>query len=364
MPFVKTPNLKVHYEMAGGSDTTLLLLHGNFGSWRWWRPILEQLPEGYRAYAPDMRGCGSTERPGFGHNIEVLAADVHAFATSLDLHPVHLVGHSLGGAVALQAALYYPKLVRSLTLVAPPPAEGQSVVDKADFFLHWVSRLFDVDRDTLVVTLGATYRLLHHLGANRALLRNALKRLTPTLSYDDGFNALVRDAARMAPEAVVGHLRTLDEWNVEAVLGHLNIPTLVLGGAQDVLIAPEALERFTREIPKGRLVLWQNVGHSAQLEQPERFIDLLVGFIEHASASWWKKCARWLQQRSLGTNEWSTGSVRRTDRRIWQPPFLAQLLSRQGWRVRSTVGLAQQRHHGEHRLPRLCRHRDDARDTG
>lgn len=307
MPFVSTPKLKVHYEMAGTSDATLLLLHGNFGSSRWWQPVLERLPEGYRAYAPDMRGCGRTERPGFGHHIEVLAADVHAFATSLDLRSVHLVGHSLGGAIALDVALRYPELVRSLTLVTPPPAEGRSVVDKADLFGHWLSRLFDVDRDTLVVTLGAAYRLLHHLGANRPLLRSALKRLTPTLSDGDTFNALVREAARMAPEAVVGHLRALDEWNVEAALGQLDIPALVVGGAQDVLIAPEALERFTRELPKGRLVIWQDVGHSIQLEQPERFVRLLLDFIEDVSMPRWQKWARWLQQRWLATKRANPG---------------------------------------------------------
>ena len=109
MPFVQTPNLRIHYRVAG--DITLVLLHGNFGSWRWWEPVLERLPSGYRVYAPDLRGCGDSARPGFGHNIEVLTSDVFDFITSLNLCDVHLVGHSLGGAVALQAARDHPDLV-------------------------------------------------------------------------------------------------------------------------------------------------------------------------------------------------------------------------------------------------------------
>ena len=217
MPYVQTPNLRIHYRVAGDGDITLVLLHGNFGSWRWWEPVLERLPSGYRAYAPDLRGCGDSARPGFGHNIEVLTSDVFDFITSLSLCDVHLVGHSLGGAVALQAARDHPDLVRSLLLIAPPPAEGRSVVRNGDSFSHWVSRLFDTNREAAVVTLGATYRLLRHLGAHRPLLRRALMRLAPTLVYDDAFITLVSDAARMAPQAVIGHLQTLECDRAEVV---------------------------------------------------------------------------------------------------------------------------------------------------
>lgn len=294
MPFVQTPNLRIHYRVAGDGDITLVLLHGNFGSWRWWGPVLERLPSSYRAYAPDLRGCGDSARPGFGHNIEVLTSDVFDFITSLSLCDVHLVGHSLGGAVALQAARDHPHLVRSLLLIAPPPAEGRSVVRNGDSFSHWVSRLFDTNREAAVVTLGATYRLLRHLGAHRPLLRRALMRLAPTLVYDDAFITLVSDAARMAPQAVIGHLQTLDAWNMEADLAAVKQRSVVLGGAQDVLISPEALAGLSRRLPRSRLVIWQDVGHSPQLEQPDRFVRLLVDFVERASLPWWKRPMRWL----------------------------------------------------------------------
>ncbi|MFQ5995341.1 MAG: alpha/beta fold hydrolase [Acidiferrobacterales bacterium] len=296
MPFVRTPGIRIHYKTAGEGHTALLLLHGNFGSWRWWQPVLERLPLGYRAYAPDMRGCGDSEHPGFGHNIDVLAADVAEFAAALDLTSVHLVGHSLGAAVALQCVLDRPTLVHSLTLVAPPPAEGRSVVRQSDLFLHWVSRLFDVNRDASVVTLGATYRLLRHLGANRPLLRRALMRLAPSLCYDDAFIELVSDAARMAPQAVVGHLQALDSWDVTGELRALRKPTLILGGVQDVLISADALKRLARQLPRSRLVAWHDVGHSPQLERPDRFIHLLESFIDQVLQPWWRRPGRWLQR--------------------------------------------------------------------
>lgn len=289
MPFVQTPKLRIHYRTAGEGDKTSLLLHGNFASWRWWQPLLENLPPNHRAYAVDLRGCGGTERPGYGHNIETLAADAEAFATALELPSLHVVGHSLGGAVALQLALDHPERVRSLVLVAPPPAEGRSVVRRADWLSHSVSRLFDISGEASVVTLGATYRLLRHLGANRPLLRRALMRLAPSLRYDGAFIELVSDAARMAPQAVVGHLQALDEWNVEKRLGRMRKPVLVVGGARDVLISADELAHFCKRLPRGRLILWPDVGHAVQLEQPLRFAALLAGYIDYASARPWRR---------------------------------------------------------------------------
>ncbi len=202
------------------------------------------LPQGYEAYAPDLRGCGDTERPGYGHTIEVLAADLRSFAASIAVHSAHVIGHSLGCAVALQAALDQPDLVRSLTLIAPPPAEGRSVVRKGDTFSHWLAPLFDVNQDVSLVTLGATYRMLRHLGANRALLRRALMRLAPTRRYDRDFIELVSDAARMAPEAVVGHLQTLDEWNVASATAPRNAPDPRLGRRQGRPDFPRRPSRF------------------------------------------------------------------------------------------------------------------------
>jgi 3-oxoadipate enol-lactonase len=289
MPFVQTPNLRIHYRAAGEGDRTLLLLHGNFGSWRWWQPTLDKLPPGYRAYAPDLRGCGDTERPGYGHDIETLAIDANAFAAALQLAPVHVAGHSLGAAVALQFTLDQPERVRSVILVAPPPAQGRSIVRSLDWFSHSVSRLFDIHGEASVVTLGATYRLLRHLGANRPLLRQALARLMPTLAHDSAFIELLSDAARMAPQAVVGHLQTLDNWNVESSLRMLKKPTLIVGGAQDILISPADLKRFSRRLARARLLVWPDVGHAPQLEQPDRFVRVLAEFIECICGPWWRR---------------------------------------------------------------------------
>lgn len=279
MPFLTPAHLTIHYELAGWGETALVLVHGNFASWRWWRPVLDRLPPGYRAFAPDLRGCGDTDRPPDGYTIEQLAADLADFTRALDLPPFHLVGHSLGGAVAMQFALDHPHRVQTLTLAAPSPAEGMPFLRSANSGPSPLPGLLDLGREASLATLDVLNRLWRSLDANRPVLRQALKQWMPALKYDDAFEALVDDAARMAPEAVVGFVRALNAWNVQAELGRLNAPTLTLWGERDPLVPRAGLERTVAGLPRGRLVVWPDVGHAPQFEQPDRFARLLFDFV-------------------------------------------------------------------------------------
>src|SRR5690348_13069085 len=98
MPFIELPTLRVHYEQAGSGRDVLVFVHGNFASSRWWQPMLDSVPAGWRAYAFDLRGCGRTESTSNGSAVEYaiprLAEDLAGFADKLDLPAFHLVGHS------------------------------------------------------------------------------------------------------------------------------------------------------------------------------------------------------------------------------------------------------------------------------
>ncbi len=311
MPFVRTTELDIHYESAGSGDTVLVLLHGNLASWRWWQPILDRLPAGHRAYAPDLRGFGETRRRRGGYSIHSLAEDLYEFVAPLGLPAFHLVGHSLGGVAALQFTLDHQERVRSLTLVAPAPAGGLSLVRGKGRGARWLRRLSALPRDVsltgldLLYRLGATipgvtplqsFRLRRSdsgadetppmsmpslpssLHSPRPLVRKALAGAMASLPRDDAFEALVRDVERVPPRVVQAYARALDEWNVEDELGRVTVPVLILWGRKDFLIPYAGLKRTASNLPQGQLVTWPDVGHVPQLEQPERFIRLLKMF--------------------------------------------------------------------------------------
>ena len=271
MPFVRLPHIEMHYEHCGtdAAKNTLLLIHGNFASWRWWQPLLQHLPARYRAYAPELRGCGDSSRPDSGYTIEQLAADIYEFTQALNLPAVHVVGHSLGGAVAMQFALNYPQKVRTLTLVAPAPAEGMAYLK---------SKL-----PHLRLTESTDFHhVMQTLNLNRMSLHKALARMMPSIKPNqDGFVTLLDDAAHMSPEAIVGFYDALTTWSVQEELPRLQVPCLVLWGSQDTIVEKAALERTVEALPQAQFVVWDNVGHAPQLEQPEAFQQLLLEFIEH-----------------------------------------------------------------------------------
>ncbi len=284
MPVLETPRLRIHYEEAGSGPEVFVLVHGNFASWRWWKPVLERLPARWRAVALDLRGCGENsggapDESRSAYDIPHLADDLAGLVDGLHLDAFHLVGHSLGGAIALQYALHHAPRVRSLTLASPPPPTGLAGMRDGNSSSARLLRMRRVDPDhrPSMAALRSSYRMHRSLGTNRWMLRRALPEMMPAASLDPAVaESLLVDAARMSPDAVVGFLQALHRWNVVADLPGLGVPTTILWGARDVLVPRAGLEEMARLLPAGELVVWPDAGHSPQLERPDQFVALLA----------------------------------------------------------------------------------------
>jgi branched-chain amino acid transport system permease protein len=302
MPSVQLEPIRAHYEEAGAGRNVFVFVHGNFASSRWWRPVLDRVPAGWRAVAMDMRGCGETAPSSSGgaaqYSIPQVASDLGALVDRLDLPAFHLVGHSLGAAVALELALRRDERVRSLTLVAPPPAGGLSAMRKGHSRFARMLRSVEPGSPTSMLTLRESYRMQAMLGTNRMVLRRSLARMMPTADpHAVQFEALLDDAVRIPPEAVVGFLQALEAWNVEGTLGSFEVPTLILGGSRDVLVPARDLELLAREMRHGELAVWSGVGHSPQLERPDEFVASLIQWATRSRRTAWIRALRRLAGR-------------------------------------------------------------------
>jgi pimeloyl-ACP methyl ester carboxylesterase len=252
MPFVKAGDLNVHY-IEQGEGEPVLLVHGNWVTNSTWLPVLERLPAGLRGIAPDVRGRGKTEGPHSGYTIPELAADLRAFADALGLGRFHLVGHSLGSAIAMQFAVESPERVVTLTVLSPAWVDG-------------MPEAYNVPAAQQAIT------------DNKDMYAGALKMMMPTLPEGDLWRRLVDEGHGQRIEATLANLPALLKWKPGDSLREIGAPALVISGEMDALTGGANAHRAAEALGAEEIVM-PGVGHSPNVEAPDRFVELLLGHI-------------------------------------------------------------------------------------
>lgn len=258
MPVMRLPTgLRLHYLERGRDGRLLLLIHGNLASARWWERVMAALPPEIRILAPELRGCGDSDKPEGDWSIADLAGDLLLLARSLELPPFTVAGHSLGGAVALQMALDCPACVEGVVLINPAPPTGLPMTPERTQFVAETSRRPEA-------------------------LEAALAAMLPTAPRDELYRQVMADAVSKSAGAWMRNVQALDRLNQSTALAGLQVPVLILYGEQDPLVIREMMEQASSQIPGATLESWPDVGHSPPLEAPERLADRLDRFLaEH-----------------------------------------------------------------------------------
>src|SRR5690348_18418848 len=116
MPAQQLKDTQTQYIERGSGAEAVVFVHGFVASRRWWQPTLDRLPAGFHAYALDLRALAQDDPAAADHAIAQYASDLHEFVAVLGLDRFHLVGHSLGGGVAMLYALEHQARLKSLVL--------------------------------------------------------------------------------------------------------------------------------------------------------------------------------------------------------------------------------------------------------
>jgi branched-chain amino acid transport system permease protein len=235
-----------------GKGIPVLYVHGNLGSCRWYERVMDVA--GARAIALDIPNFGRSKPLPDEPDIDRYADAVLAFIRKLDLDRPVLVGHSLGGAVALSLAARFPRLIRGLVLVDSAAPSG-------------------------LVTPKDRYPLFEMWRTNRAVLSQALRTIVPTLADDAFFQSFVDDAMRMAAPAWVGHAEALSRFDYRGRTAAFTGPVLVVWGRKDVVITEAIARETAAAFPDAKLEIFEEVGHSVMAENPKLFISIIEGFI-------------------------------------------------------------------------------------
>ncbi len=260
MPITHANAIGQYYEL-NGSGPTLVFIHGLGSSTRDWEAQTRDFSRDYRVLTFDLRGHGRSEKPSGPYSIPLFAGDVAGLLAALHISSAHVVGLSLGGAVAFQFALDHPPMVKTLTIVNSAP----TLLARPEDARREVER-----RVAIVQEYGM-----------RAMGQALSVNLFPQPEHAGLRETFVERWAENDPCAYIEATRSLLGWDVTERLGSIICPTLVIAAAEDY--TPVAVkEAYLRRLPYARLVVIPCAHHMTPVEQPVEFNAALRAFLrEH-----------------------------------------------------------------------------------
>ena len=266
---------RVVYRTAGSGGPVILLIHGITGNARQWDPVIPLLAERYTVVAPDLLGHGESAKPRGDYSLGAYAAGVRDLLVVLGHRRATVVGHSLGGGIAMQFAYEYPPFAERLVLVSSGGI-GREV--------HALLRAATLPGSEIVLPLLAAERLLG-LGAvvGQALQRLGLRTGPDLAEMARGYASLADAGAR---QAFIHTLRAVIDptgQRVSAVdrlyLASM-LPSLVMWGRRDPLIPSHHAQIAHEAMPGSRLVMFDDAGHFPHMQEPVRFAHTMIDFVE------------------------------------------------------------------------------------
>ena len=267
MPNIDIAGHDLYYERRGAGEPLLLIQGLGGNSLHWGDDFLCGLETSFELILFDNRGAGRSGPLGEGeHTIADLASDALGLLDALEIESAHVVGISMGGMVAQELVLSAPPRVRTLTLGCTFPGGPEATMT-----------------DMAVVGLLAEAVLS---GDDERTLRVGYEVMIATeYGEQEGAYELYRELAgqyRAPIPVLMAQLAAIMGHDTSERLGEVQVPTLVIHGTEDRLMAVENGELIARLVPGAQLELLEGSGHMFFWEQPERSAQLVR---EHASAA-------------------------------------------------------------------------------
>ena len=260
--------------LRAGEGPPLLLLHGIAGSYETWAPLIPALSDEFTVIAPDMLGHGSSAKPRGDYSLGAYAAGARDLLLALGHERATVVGHSLGGGVAMQFAYQFPAHTERLALVSSGGL-GEEV--------NVVLRAATLPGSELVLPL-ITKAWVTGTGRRIAGWLDAVG-LQPSADITEiarGYASLADPEARAAfiqtARAVIDHRGQRVSARDRLYLADA-VPSLIVWGERDRIIPCEHGRRAAREMPGCRFELFEGAGHFPHLDRPIPFARLLARFV-------------------------------------------------------------------------------------
>jgi pimeloyl-ACP methyl ester carboxylesterase len=259
MSIVFIDNQVVHYEVFG-RGRPVLFLHGWLGSWRYWYPTIEVVGSHFRTFSLDFWGFGDSRRTNTSESIENYSNQVVHFLDRLGIDRILLVGHSMGGMVALKTAIDHPdRIVRVVTVGAP--FKGTSI--------SWALKLTDIP-------------FFANVFAQWPWLRRTLFRFFLGEARDPAVHEIIDDSLKSSASTLRHAVSSMLRTDLRPELPSLRVPALIIHGGRDDIVNPNQADLFP-DISAAEVAMMPKSRHFPFLDEPELFNDILLQFLKQSA---------------------------------------------------------------------------------
>ncbi len=264
---------RIAYRQAG-EGPVVLLIHGITSDSSAWARVLPYLARGHTVLAPDLMGHGGSAKPRGDYSLGAHASGLRDLMVALGHERATFVGHSLGGGIAMQLSYQFPELCERLVLVDSgglgrevSPLLRAAALPGSEYVLPVLAatRLLDAGR----LAAGVLARVGLHLGTDL----QEMARGHATLSDPDARAAFLHTLRSVVEPGG----QRVDASSRLYLARH--IPFMLVWGERDPIIPVEHGRAAHARLPGSRLEVFAESGHFPQLEEPERFLDVLSDFI-------------------------------------------------------------------------------------
>jgi pimeloyl-ACP methyl ester carboxylesterase len=260
--------------LDSGDGPAVLFIHGLLGSHRNWVHLVDTLKTDHRVLAPDLYGHGASAKPMGDYSLGAHAATLRDLLDRLGIDRVTLVGHSLGGGIAMQFCYLFPGRVERLVLVSSgglgrsvSPLLRSATLPGAEWVLPLIASGWVRGR------AEAVGRILARMG------------LRPTSEVTEAWHGFTSLADADSRRAFLATTRSVIDPGGQSVTAHdylpmaVEIPTLVVWGTRDRMIPTWHATTAHQAIAGSRVELFEGAGHFPHVDMPERFAEVLGDFI-------------------------------------------------------------------------------------
>lgn len=252
----------VHYETYGQGQP-VILLHGWLGSWGYWLDTMEALGHSYRLYALDFWGFGDSGKRRERYLISDFVDLVDQFMDRLGIAQAPVVGHSMGGTVALSLALSQPRRVCKVVVVGSPVV-GDSL--------------------NILLRLAGHPWIAYMVWQMPTVLRWGIRLFSPkiTKEWRKWYDMQIEDLSRTTLEAFFTSIASLRRVDLRPKLSVLHTPVMSVNGVGDNVVNPDQAALIGRYVSGARIEMMPYSRHFPMLDEPEAFNERLHSFLRNS----------------------------------------------------------------------------------